>query len=339
MTRISIGLDGSSGISDELLLMAGESRRLVMPRFVKTTFIGLAAYDALKRSVAGEVHSVFERTFNIMIADRLVGIARSDVARSPINVITDVRPSESMPSLGVRKGMQVRQVSDRMLVGDVLEISLESVELWRPRTRAERHIDFEIVGRNLELAKRLAVGKSGREGLGQLLHHVDEIASGIVPHVSDSNQVIEAALPHLVNLVKSVRAGDMRGVEESAQKLVGLGPGLSPSADDALAGFMAAHRWIANSLGRGLDRVRVMNEAIVGQRGKTTLMSQQLLEHAAIGETNEAVEEFLESILVGTAADVKAGLERVSRIGETSGIDTAVGVLLGLNLCLSMSGA
>lgn len=307
-----------------------------MPRIVNATFIGLAARDLLKRDTTSEVHSIFERTFNIMIDGRLVGIARNDVARSPINMITDIRPSESMLSLGICKGTQVRGGDNRVLIGDVLEISLEGTKLWRPRTRAEGHINFEIIGYNLELAKRLAVGKGGREGLGQLLPHVHEIASGIVPHVSDSNQVIEVALPHLVNLVKSVGAGDVRGVEESAQKLVGLGPGLSPSADDALAGFMAALWWIANSLGRKLDRVRVMNGAIVGRMGKTTLVSQQLIEHAAVGETNEAVEKLLEAILVGTAADMKAGLEKVSRIGETSGIDTAVGVLLGLNLGLSL---
>lgn len=309
-----------------------------MPRFVRTASIGYAAYNALKRSVAGEVHSIFDRTFNVLIGDKLIGVARSDVARSPINAITDVRSDESMSSLGIRKGMKVWKEDNRMLVGDVLEITFEGAEIWRPRTRAEGHIDFEIVGRNLELAKRLATRKSGREGLGQLLPHVDEIASEIVPHVSDPNRVVEAALPHLINLVKSVRVNDVQGIGQSAQKLVGLGPGLSPSADDALAGFMAALWWTANSLGRELARVRTMNGTIVDRKERTTLMSQQLLKHAAIGETNEAVGEFLESILVGTAAGVKAGVERISKIGETSGIDTAVGVLLGFNLGLSKFG-
>jgi hypothetical protein len=310
-----------------------------VPRFVKANFIGPAAREALERDVSGKVHSIFERAFNIMINGKLVGIARNDVARSPINVITDVCSSESMSSLGVHEEMQVRSGGDRVLVGDVLEISLEDAELWRPRTRAEGHIDFEIVGRNLELAKRLAARKNEREGLGQLLPHVDEIASELVPHISDPNQVVEAALAHLVNLIKSVRANDVQDIEQSARKLIGLGPGLSPSADDTLAGFMAACWWVANSLGRELDRVREINKTIVGRKGGTTSMSQQLLEHAAIGKTNEAVGEFIESILVGTAADVKSGVERVLEIGETSGTDTAVGVLLGLNLSLSMYGS
>jgi len=307
-----------------------------MPRFVNAIFIGPAAHDALEQGATGKVHSIFKRIFNVLINGKLVGIARGGVARSPINVITDIPPSKNISSLGLRKGMQVRRIGDQILVGNVLEISLKSVELWQPRTRVGGCIDLELVGRNLELAKQLTVGKGGKEGMGQLVLHVNEIAYGVMPHVSDSNQVVEAALPHIVNLAKSVRAGNVRGVQQSAQKLIGLGPGLTPSADDALAGFMVARWWVINSLGEALDHVRGMNEAIIGQMGGTTLISQQLLEHAASGETNEAVEKLLESILVGKASDVKAGVESVLNIGETSGIDTVVGILVGFNFSLSM---
>jgi len=309
-----------------------------LERFARAVFIGHSAFDTLKRGDAGEVHSVFDRTFNIIIGDELVGVARNSISRSPINLITDIPSSKNMPSLGVRKGMQVRKVGNRVLVGEVLEISLEGAQLWRPKTRAERCLGPELIKRNLELAKRLAANKSGREGLGQLLPNVEEIVSGIVPHVSYSNQVIEVALPHLVNLVKSVRAGDVRGVEESAQKLVGLGPGLSPSADDALSGFTASLWWVSHSLNRGINSVKGINETIVSCSGTTTLLSQQLLRHAAKGETNERVGGLLEAILAGTTSDVEKGVEEVLQIGETSGIDIMVGLLLGVQLGLEMRG-
>jgi len=310
----------------------------VRPRRVRAISIGPATSEALRGGVSGEVHSIFERAFNILIGGELVGVARSGVSRSPINLVTDIPTSESMPSLGVRKGMQVQKVGGLLLIGDVLEISLEGAELWQPKTRAERCLGPELIKRNLELAKRLAANKSGREGLGQLLPNVEEIVSGIVPHVSYSNQVIEVALPHLVNLVKSVRAGDVRGVEESAQKLVGLGPGLSPSADDALSGFTASLWWVSHSLNRGINSVKGINETIVSCSGTTTLLSQQLLRHAAKGETNERVGGLLEAILAGTTSDVEKGVEEVLQIGETSGIDIMVGLLLGVQLGLEMRG-
>ena len=302
---------------------------------VKAISIGPAAYDALKRSVTGEVHSIFDRTFNILINGELVGVARSGVSRSPINLITDIPSSESVPSLGVCKGMQVRREGDRVLVGGVLEISLESAELWRPKTRAEGCLSSELIWHNLELAKRLASSNARREGLGQLLPHIDEIAAGMIP-TSELNMAAGAVLPQLIGLVKAARSEDVGGVKIAAQKLIGLGPGLSPSADDALSGLMAALWWGSHSLNKGIDSVKKINETIVSCSGTTTLLSQQLLRHAAKGETNERVGELLEAILAGDPPDVEKWVGEVLKIGETSGIDLMVGLLLGMQLGLEM---
>lgn len=307
-----------------------------MKHYAKAAFIGPAAFEALKKDVTGEVHSVFERTFNILIGRELVGIARSGVSRSPINLITDIPSTESMSSFGVCKGMQVRRVSDRVLVGEVLEISLEAAKLWRPKTGVERCLGPKLIKHNLGLAKRLAANKSGREGLGQLLKHVDEIAAGKMPQTSDLNVVARAALPRLIDLVKATKSENVEGVKGAAQKLIGLGPGLSPSADDALSGFTAALWWVSHSVNKDIDRVKKINETIVSCSGATTLLSQQLLRHAAKGETNERVEELLDAILAGRSPKVESGVEEVLKIGETSGIDMIVGVLVGLNLGLSM---
>ncbi len=305
-----------------------------MRRFARAAFIGPAAFDALKRSTAGEVHSVFDRTFNIIIGDELVGVAQSGVSRSPINLITDIPSGENMSSLGVRKGMQVQKVGNRVLVDEALEISLEGAELWRPKTSTERCPGPEHIERNLELAKRLAVNKGGREGLGQLLTHIDEIAAGKMPQTSNLNAVARAALPRLIDLVKSTKSENVEGVKGAAQKLIGLGPGLSPSADDALSGFTAALWWVSHSIGKGIDRVKKINETVISCSGTTTLLSQQLLRHAAKGETNERVGELLEAILAGAPPDIEKWVEEVLKIGETSGIDMMVGLLLGLEIGL-----
>jgi len=307
-------------------------------RRVKVISIGPSAFDALRRSVNGEVHSIFERAFNILIGGELVGVAKSGVSRSPINLVTDIPTSESMSSLGISKGMQVRKVGELVLIGNVLEISLENAELWRPRTRAERCLDPEFIRENLELAKQFAASKTKREGLGQLLALVDEIAVGKMPRAPDLNMAAKAVLPKLVDLVKAVRSENLEGVKGAAQKLIGLGPGLSPSADDALSGFTASLWWVSRSLNRGMNSVKRINETIVSCSGTTTLLSQQLLRHAAKGETNERVGGLLEAILAGTPPDVEKGVEDVLRIGETSGIDMMVGLLLGVQLGLEMKG-
>lgn len=307
-----------------------------MKRYVKAVFIGPAAFDALKRGNAGRVHSVFERTFNIAIGNELVGIARSSVPRSPINLVTDIPADEDMRSLGIQKGMEVRIVDERIFIGGVLELSLKDAKLWQPKTRTERCVGRELIEQNLKLARQFAADKRERDGLGQLLPHMDEIARGAMPSASDLNRVAKAALPHLLNLVKVVQAGDIDGVRGAAKGLVGLGPGLSPSADDALAGFTAALWWTSRSLCNGIDRAKEINQAIVSRAGGTTLLSQQLLGWAAKGEVDERIQGLFEVLLGGMSQDVEVASERVLAMGETSGVDTMVGVLLGFELGLKI---
>jgi len=312
---------------------AGEVRGR-LSRCVRATSVAPAVSDALKRNSVGEIHSVFERTFNILIGEELVGVAQSGVSPSPINLITDIPSGETMQALGIKKGMPVQVIGNRVLVGEVLEISLEGAELWRPKTRAEGCLSPELIRRNLGLVTQHAVDKTKRGGLGQLLPHIDQIAVGDAPRISGLNAVAEAVLPRLVDLVSAVGLGDVEKVEAAARKLVGLGPGLSPSADDALAGFTATLWWISHSLGKNVGQMERINATIAGCASVTTLLSQQLLKHAAKGETNERVGDLLESILAGPAEAIERRVERVLEIGETSGIDTMVGLLLGLNLGL-----
>ena len=59
------------------------------------------------------------------------------------------------------------------------------------------------------------------------------------------------------------------------------------------------------------------------------MLGKQLLIRAAAGEVNEAVEGLLEAILAGQIEEVRTATEKVLAIGETSGVDSIVGILLG----------
>jgi len=297
-------------------------------RRAKATSIGSAVFDTLK-NCDGEVHSVFERTFNILLGEELVGVARRDVARSPINLITDIQPNESMSSLGIGKGMQVK-VDDRLLIDEVLEISLKDATIWRPRNRVDGHPNFEHVKKNLKILEKFVANNGRREGLGQLLSHIDEIAIGKISSTSNFNEIAKIVLPSLMNLFKAIKSESVDEIKKISGNLIGLGPGLSPSADDALMGLMISLWWSTNSLSGDIGRVKKINEAIISHASKTTLLSQQLLRHAAIGETNEVVEILLDGIFMGEPEDIGVGAQRVLNIGETSGIDMMAGILLGL---------
>ncbi|MDI6820458.1 MAG: DUF2877 domain-containing protein [Candidatus Hodarchaeaceae archaeon] len=306
-------------------------------RYVKATSIGSAARDALKRCTLGSVHSVFERTFNVLIGGELIGIGRSDVARSPTNVITDIPSSAKMSSLGIRKNDEVLTAGNSLEIGGWLRISLDGAEIWRPRRRVAKPLEVELIKNNLSTAEEFANSGHYRDGLGQLLFYIDDVVFGTAAEDPQLNPVVRSALPHILSLLRAVESKDLDLVRQSAEKLAGLGPGLSPSSDDMLAGFMSSLRWTISSLGGNPAYIDEVNQAIlVSTTGRTTLLSQQLLGHATAGEVNETVEGLLETILAGKPSEVRAATEEVLAMGETSGVDTMVGILLGSRLGLKI---
>lgn len=308
-----------------------------MPRVINAKFMGPTAKELLGRNITGEIHSAFERVFNIKFNDTLVGIARNDVYRSQINMITDVSTDESMTSLGVRRGVRARIGKNRIIIGSTLKVSVTGTKIWQPSTSVHTPSNPKIISRNLEEVKRKMSSRNIDEGLGQLLGHIDDILEDGISGTYNLNQVAKKALPSIDKLAKGALERNPEKLKDASKGLIGLGLGLTPSGDDMLAGFMIARWWITNSFGTKLNQVKEENTSIKRQmEDKTTLFSKQHLRYAAKGETNEAVENFLKAILKDQMSNINLHIDHVIGMGETSGTDTMFGLLLGLETALKL---
>jgi hypothetical protein len=111
--------------------------------------------------------------------------------------------------------------------------------------------------------------------------------------------------------------------EAVVARLLGLGPGLTPSGDDALAGFLVG----AWSFGLAADRLRaaVLEAAPTG----TTELSAALLRCASRGESIPQVSGLVRAL--SEHADphprVDDALSELGRVGHTSGVALAAGVV------------
>jgi hypothetical protein len=106
-------------------------------------------------------------------------------------------------------------------------------------------------------------------------------------------------------------------------RFLGVGPGLTPSGDDILAGFMIA----AWSFGLVDDQLRtaVFEAAPAG----TTDLSAALLRCACRGESIPQVSAFVTALAEGTVSNrlVDEALLELCQIGHTSGLALATGVV------------
>jgi len=311
--------------------------------------LAAATWDPLARAVLdegarGTVHSVFEQAVNLSVPDgRLIGVVGPAAGNGPATVV--LRPSAAPPFLasGIDVG-QVWAVDSQCLVLAVRRVSIDlaDVRLW-PATPTRRSVPIEEAARRLRRGRDLAAPAAPSGGLGPLLVAVEwHLADGETSSEgtertrrhsrapggaakSWADPLLARASAAARDLVAAWRASDPTGVGGAATLLSGLGPGLTPSGDDLLAGFLI-----------GIERAggpvfRPLADAVVAATtGRTTDVAVARVAHAANGLIEERMEAVVAAILSGDGRDLDAAVARAATWGHTSGVDTLVGLFLGI---------
>ncbi|MGE5287387.1 MAG: DUF2877 domain-containing protein [Micromonosporaceae bacterium] len=143
----------------------------------------------------------------------------------------------------------------------------------------------------------------------------------------------------LAGLAMSCATGDLAGAVEAADILIGLGPGLTPSGDDVLAGLLLALRLLGGAIRGGTRAVWLadwLSAAVTHDAGsRTTSLSATLLHCAARGQAAAEVATVLRAFAGQEPAGPAAA--RLLTAGHTSGADLAWGLAAGCRAALALS--
>ncbi|HET6413484.1 MAG TPA: DUF2877 domain-containing protein, partial [Anaeromyxobacter sp.] len=136
------------------------------------------------------------------------------------------------------------------------------------------------------------------------------------------------ARPGIAAATDATRARSWTKLAEAATQLAGLGPGLTPSGDDFLAGLLAAIRYHGTTAGYPVPQA-ALDEVAARASAGTTTYSGFLIRCAARGLVSEPVERWLTAMHAGSRANV-APTAAVAAIGHCSGVDLLAGLVCGL---------
>lgn len=220
------------------------------------------------------------------VADRVLPVLAADALALP----SAVRLAERSATLDL-----AARPGDVVLVGAgvirLRDTVVRGVRTWRPR----------------RVAPGAAPRRAAVAGVRELL------ASALAP--TDPPTWLGAAVASA--LTDDTPTGAVRA-------MVGRGPGLTPSGDDALAGALLVRRGCgAVRRGRGAD---ALTAAVRAGCARTTAVSAALLDAAADGWAAPEVVDLVDAVARGDADAVRTALPAVLAVGHTSGRDLVVGM-------------
>ncbi len=134
------------------------------------------------------------------------------------------------------------------------------------------------------------------------------------------------------HLCRMVRETHGENIAESLRGLIGLGPGLTPSGDDFLAGFISAGIAVSRAW-PGVEGIaeKMAETTLREAAGRTTTVSMAMLEDARQGEMSEPMISFLDIVLItGEMKRVPSLMEDILSIGASSGEDQLNGLASGI---------
>ncbi|MDH4075263.1 MAG: DUF2877 domain-containing protein [Acidimicrobiia bacterium] len=151
-----------------------------------------------------------------------------------------------------------------------------------------------------------------------------------------SGQSCRRLLPAVRRLRSSIEDDRPEAAGAALRSLIGAGPGLTPSGDDAVVGLVAAlqRAGTPEQVSAPLGRLRSLVPPLLP---RTTTVSGHYLRLALNGH----IGEHLAGLVDACVADRRSHgplVERVLRAGATSGADALVGVAVGLEMIIAHRG-
>jgi hypothetical protein len=289
--------------------------------------VGFVARRALAPGRRGRATAVFEHSVYLSVGAQWIAIA--DGVCGPIAILI---PSSAAPEIAadLRVGDAVETDRRGVHLGGGAYLDLTRAPTWQPP--APPIGTPGSLRRGLRALRSMARDRVPREGLGACL--LGEDAGRVTAPVL---RMAAPAVTGLRDWLSGIRYEPQGGPPLSppdVRALVGLGPGLTPSGDDFLAGALIA----AHAVGRA-DLARSLFDAIerCAARGVGPI-SRAHLEAASEGAGHAHLHAALGHILAGDTSMLSVALDAIDGIGHTSGWDALAGAVTLLDALESGGG-
>jgi hypothetical protein len=282
---------------------------------------GALAERACRRGGRAEVAAVFDRSFYLRAGAMFLCVGTPAIGNGPLTLVADVgdgADAARFSELGLRPGQPAELSARSIVIDGAITFGLSEREPWRPPAWPSVPPDGGLVAACAALARR-AAAEAPAEGFARVVFGGAE---------QDATSLARMARPRIADFASSlspVVRGDRDDLDRDAvRRLIGLGPGLTPSGDDFLCGALA----FLDACGITQAHA-ALARAVIEAAALTSPLSACFLRAAADRNIGEYLHRAVASLIAG---DIDAAIAAARRIGHSSGWDMLAGAATTLRM-------
>jgi len=279
--------------------------------------IGTQAIRTIVASRRGRVAAVFNRSLYLEFDSGWCCLVGTELGAGPVNICV-LLPGRMD---NVTRNAPVDRVDQGFVIGSRLHVATAAARVW---TAPIVEWSKETLIRGLAALDPLCLEHAPSAGLSRI----------VWPWSSAGPASFElcVATPVVTSLAGWLQRVLERDTPElppgSITKLVGLGPGLTPSGDDFLVGML-----VVLSLAGRFDLVAAVDQVIRPTLEESTGPISRLHLAAALdGESSERLHVMVNAVLAGDHDVLASRLVLISQVGHSSGWDTLAGAVTVLRV-------
>ncbi|HLO13575.1 MAG TPA: DUF2877 domain-containing protein, partial [Anaerolineales bacterium] len=176
-----------------------------------------------------------------------------------------------------------------------------------------------------------AVDLSQAKGFGNFIPLILSLSQNVSanPPFQSTDPILLFAQPLVMDMAHACLERNAARISQTAEALIGLGSGLTPSGDDFLGGMLFA----INILQTAYLEWKAINHAvpIEAYQSRTHLISFTLLKDNASGHGIASLHQIINDLLSGKSFEsIYPSLSQLTQVGHSTGWDLLTGLLTGM---------
>lgn len=293
----------------------------------------LAVHHILNHTLTGVVHSTFTNSFNIIFAGKIIHIGATDKGIAPFGIgLSGIDAQRLTKKVSIGEPVKWEKDSQKITFHHGLSLSLQKIILSNHSLHKSAY-NATILQDNLTLIGNTLLQKNWQTGLVQTDDEKKEMIHSLV-FETDFNPNYPALL-EIERMLLFARSGEVTHIDAASifNYWIGRGPGLTPSGDDLTTGVCAMLSLLDGAHTDFLETLKIYLSTHGEKR--TTQVSLEYLTYAANNEYHSHLVELSKLLLKRESPELLVALEKVRKLGHTSGTDTLIGVLLGIRAVIT----